>query len=116
MNTPQIWQPFDNGVTIGQPGSESGTIVRDEELAESARLTLERNASAAPFAITCGVYGWFFHTRFLADQSEAEREYAAMKIGLNRIVDGLVPDDLDEDAARDRTMTQIRDFVERFPT
>lgn len=26
-----MWRPFDNGATVGQPGSEGGVTVRDEE-------------------------------------------------------------------------------------
>ena len=66
-----MWWPFDNGATVGQLGSEGGIIVRDEEHESGARATLERDCSFAPWAVTCGVYGWFFHTRLLAPEAEA---------------------------------------------
>ncbi len=65
------WRPFNDGVTIGTEGSESGTIVRDQEHPLGARLTLERWGQTAPLAITCGVYGWMVHTRFFASEAKA---------------------------------------------
>ena len=63
------WQPFDDGKTIGQRGSEKGIIVGDEEHLEGARVTLEQDGEAAPYAITCGIYGWMVHTRFFGGES-----------------------------------------------
>ena len=65
------WYPFDKGVTVGQEGSEDGVILRDEEHPCEARITLERRVTAAPFAITCGIYGCMLHTRFFSIESEA---------------------------------------------
>jgi len=45
---------FEDGATLGQKGSESGVILRDEEHPQEARITLERDTRTAPFAITCG--------------------------------------------------------------
>jgi hypothetical protein len=39
------WQPFDNGATVGQRGSEDGVTLRDEEHDLGARITLERDAA-----------------------------------------------------------------------
>ena len=74
------WQPTENGGTLGTAGSEGGVILRDEEHDLGARITLERHCSIAPFAVTCGIYGWFFHTRFASTETEAE--YSAMSSGL----------------------------------
>lgn len=64
------WMPFENGTTKGTPGSEQGTIVLDDEYQESARITIERGGTAAPWSFTCGIYGLFVHTAF-ADSEEA---------------------------------------------
>ena len=70
-----LWEPFDNGGTIGQEGSENGTIISDEEHLRGARITLERTTPTAPFAITCGVYGWMVHTRFVSTEAEAIAQF-----------------------------------------
>jgi hypothetical protein len=57
------WLPLENGGTLGQTGSEEGTIVRDQEHPLGARISLERDCRVAPFAITFGIYGWMLHTR-----------------------------------------------------
>jgi hypothetical protein len=109
-----VWRPFDNGVTVGQPGSEGGVIVRDDEHKAGARATLERDCGSAPWSVTCGVYGWFFHTRFLG--SEAEAEFPAMLDGLAAIL-GLIPrvDDPEADAKMRAVCEAISQFVARFP-
>ena len=76
------WYAFDSGNSIGQRGSESGTIIRDEEHGDGARITLERDGQTAPFSITCGIYGWMVHTRFLGKKPEAEREFVRMRTDL----------------------------------
>lgn len=81
-----MWRPFEDGATVGRRGSEDGIIHRDEEHDAGARITLERGCShGVPFAVTCGIYGWFFHTRLLG--SEAEAEFPAMRDGLAAILD-----------------------------
>jgi hypothetical protein len=66
------WHQFEDGATLGQKGSESGVILRDEEHPQEARITLERDTRTAPFAITCGIYGCMLHTRFFSQESEEE--------------------------------------------
>ena len=80
-----MWRPFDSGATIGQPGCEGGVTVRDEECDAGSRITLERGCGSVPWAVICGIYGWFFHTRFLGSQAEAE--FTAMQDGLAAILD-----------------------------
>lgn len=65
------WTPFVSGASLNTPGSEDGTIVRDEECDGFSRITLERETPHVPFAITCGIYGWMVHTRFFG--AEAKR-------------------------------------------
>ncbi len=110
-----MWLPYDNGATDGQAGSEGGVILRDEEHDLGARITLERDCShGVPFAVTCGIYGWFFHTRFV--RSEAEAEFQAMQDGLAAIL-YIIPgvDDPGCDAKMEMVGEAISGFVARFP-
>lgn len=110
------WEPFEGGKSNAEAGSEAGTIVFDEEYGESSRITLERDCKSAPFAITCGVYGWMVHTRFFADEGEAIEQYEAMKEGLSGIADGLSMDSCREETVHVMAVTEaIRDFLKRFP-
>lgn len=113
MNPPPAWSQFESGATLGCQGSEAGVILLDEEYDEAARMTLERAATVARFAITCGVYGRMMHTRFFATEAEARSEYAAMKIVLQEIVDGF---DSGEPGMRDRARQSLEEFLDRFPT
>jgi hypothetical protein len=110
------WAPLDGGATLGGQGSENGVIERDDEHAEGARITLERDGTIAPFAITCGVYGWMCHTRFFSTRDEADREFEAMKAGLSEIL-ALIPLQTDPgaDVKSKRVADAIQDFVTRFP-
>jgi hypothetical protein len=109
-----MWRPFDDGVTVGRLGSEGGIIVRDEEHVLGARATLEQGSSNAPWAVACGVYGWFFHTRFLG--SEAEAEFPAMLDGLAGILD-LIPgrDDPGTESKFTAVNERIHEFISCFP-
>ncbi|MFN8448181.1 MAG: hypothetical protein U0521_06235 [Anaerolineae bacterium] len=80
------WKPFEDGATIGIKGAEGGTISADEQHDGGARITLERDCLRAPFAITCVIYGWAYHTRFLADEPTAKQSYDDMKAALVEIV------------------------------
>jgi hypothetical protein len=110
------WKPFDNGATIGKCGSENGVIVRDEEHELGARITLERGGEIAPFAITCGIYGWMFHTCFVRLEAEAATEYGRMQEALAAILNTIPPaDDPDADAKCKGVADSIAAFVEQFP-
>ena len=110
------WNPFEGGATIGTLGSESGVIIEDDECAAAARITLERSGDTAPFAITCGLYGWFFHTRFFSAEDEARREYQEMKIELGRMAN-LYSEPLMSDEEINRIlMAEVSRFIGRFPT
>jgi len=110
------WYAFDNGKSIGLKGSESGSIIRDEEHGEGARITLEQDGQIAPFAITCGIYGWMCHTRFFGTESEAQNEFEGMKAELSKIV-GTIPLAADPEVdSKSRTVCEsISEFVRRFP-
>lgn len=106
--------PYEGGDTIGQPGSEGGVIPEDEEYHSGARITLEREASGVPFAITCGAYGLFFHTRFFSGEEEARIEFAEMKTELGQMVD-LSFDPTTSEQIGAILMEAASRFVERFP-
>ena len=106
-----MWRPAE---TVGQRGSEDGIIVQDFEHDSGARITLERGCTHAPWSVTCGIYGWFFHTRFLG--SEAEAEFDAMSTQLIEILH-LIPksDDFEIESDSKVVYTAIQAFVDRFP-
>jgi hypothetical protein len=99
--TQDDWQPFQNGETRGQPGSESGTVIVDDEHPSGARICLERDGRA-PFAITCGVYGWMVHTRFFIEHDAANAAVRAMKVDLAAL-------------AANPSREGCGEFVERYP-
>ncbi len=105
------WSGFNNGTTLGLRGSESGIVMADEEHSGGARITLEREGKTAPFAITCGVYGWMVHTRFFGTEEEGRGEYAAMRVGLAELASLPVHDESDFP----KMIQAIRAFVDRFP-
>ena len=109
-----FWFNFNDGLSIGQTGTEGGEIIRDEEHIRGARITLEEDC-LVPFAITCAVYGWFFHTRFFETEDEADEQFDAMKRELAKILE-IIPA---EDEATDEEMAEvtfaIEDFVEQYP-
>jgi hypothetical protein len=112
--TAMSWGPFNEGSTIGAEGSEGGIILRDVEHPLGSRITLERGGAIAPYSVTCGIYGWFFHTRFLG--SEAEANLPAMQDGLVAIL-GIIPniDDPESDTKMRAAGEAIGEFVDRFP-
>jgi len=74
-----MWCLFKDGETLGQVGSENGTIIADEEYSNSCRITIEKGGCAAPFSITCGVYGLMCHTAFSESELDVKRKYEKMK-------------------------------------
>jgi len=110
------WRPFQNGETIGTKGSEDGAIVLDEEHIAGARISLERKTEGIPFAITCGVYGWFFHTKYCSSEDEAMQAFQEMKSGLDGIID-VLGENFENPADLDTAVIKaINDFVDKFPT
>jgi hypothetical protein len=102
--------PFDPPINRG---SEGGVVLRDEEHPAGARITLERDTRTAPYAITCGVYGWMVDTRFFPAEREANAEYEAMKeeLGALASIDTGTP----ENAKMEPMVASIHRFIERFP-
>lgn len=97
-----MWSFFDSGKTIGTIGSEEGVIIRDEEHSEGARLTLESDGVTAPYSITSGVYGVFFHTTFVSSRDKAESIFEEMKAEIGGYLDGT------------KSEEWIEEFVNRF--
>lgn len=116
MSDSSAWHAFEGGASIGQRGSEEGVFVEDQEHAGGARISLERDTRVAPFAITCGVYGWFFHTRYFSTEEEARREFEAMKVELELIMDLLSGPASQGDQTESAVLQAISRFVDRFPT
>ena len=112
-----MWTRFvDETGTPAQVGTEGGTIVVDEEHALGARITLEQDGVIAPFAITCGIYGWIVHTRFFASRDDARHAYEAMKPELGTILEAIpLKSDPEVDDKSARISDAISDFVTRFP-
>ncbi len=112
----ETWRAFDGGATIARSGSEGGAIVLDEEHPLGARITLEAALTHAPFAITCGVYGWMVHTRYLGLESEARAQYTAMKHALEAIlVRFRVTSETPADEQAGDRIGAIEQFVADFP-
>ena len=112
--TGSSWRPFEDGKTLGLPGSEEGIVVRDEEHVLGARITLERAASVAPFAITCGIYGWMMHTCFLSTEAEADSRYDLMKDSLSELLEA-AEQTADVDGGRQVLMNGVEEFVGEYP-
>lgn len=79
-----MWKQYDNGSTIGQPGSENGVTLRDEEHDAGIRISLERDGWQ-PFSVTCGIYGAMVHTAYAENEEQAEKLYLAMKESIEKI-------------------------------
>ncbi len=114
--THESWYPFEGGRTVGQRGPENGVILQDEEHANGARITLECGCSAAPFAITCSIYGWMVHTRYFPTEESAQQAFKEMKFELANIL-RLIPNENDPEAETKLQVVgkMLLDFIERFP-
>lgn len=111
------WHITEGGITIGQRGSEEGVIVEDEEHDNGARITLERrDGKPALFAITCGIYGWFMHTRFSSAEEEARSDFERMKAELAGILGLISRIESGNEETESTVLSAIELFVDRFPT
>jgi hypothetical protein len=108
--------PWTSILVAGARGSEDGAVLRDEEHDDGARITLERDTRVAPFAITCGIYGWMMHTRFFGPEAEAIASYDAMKAALTAICAALpLKGEAEEAVKTSNAMKAIAAFVEKYP-
>lgn len=106
------WYPFQAGETLGEKGSEDGTILRDEEHPLGARITLERDARTVPFTITCGIYGCMMHTRFFRVEQNAQTGYGLMKSALSNLMEKASEC---EDGDYQVLLDGVHRFVETYP-
>jgi hypothetical protein len=109
------WTTYNRGQSLGTAGSEGGIIRRDEEHDLGACITLEEGGSTAPWSITCGVYGWMFHTRFLGSLAEGDCEFDRMKAGLDDVLAILAREDDESPDRAAAVSSAIEAFVNRFP-
>jgi hypothetical protein len=109
------WYKIDDGKTIGQIGSEGGSIIADDEYESMARITMEKGGRTASFSVTCGIYGWMVHTRFFDTLEEARIQIRLMKSRLESIVDGIPLDNESNDGDMKRVASEIYKFVKSFP-
>lgn len=91
-----MWKSFKDGLSLGTYGSENGKIIKDEEYDNDARITLEKDGYTAPFSITCGIYGLFFHTAFCSNYESATKKCEEMKQDIERILVVLSDDNMSE--------------------
>ena len=115
MKREKNWYDYDDGYSLGTSGAGGGAIVRDAEHKQGARITLEEESSLAEFAVTCGVYGWLFHTRLFDDAAEANEAFDAMKDELGEIMKITPPDETASEAEQKDFAEELALFVERFP-
>jgi hypothetical protein len=101
------WSAFNFGKTIGVE-NDGGLILFDEEHTSLARITLKRGKSFT--SISLNIYGWMDHTRFFNSDTDAQREYRAMRTA---IVDVL--ELINNDASDLKVWEAISEFVRRFP-
>ncbi|CAG0955066.1 hypothetical protein ANAEL_00290 [Anaerolineales bacterium] len=103
------WFAYDGGGSIGTVSAEGGVILRDEEHAAGARLTLKRASNYV--SVSCSISGWMDHTRFFGTVTEAQREYLLMKPLLAHMVENI----LSAGESDLKMWEAIADFVRRFP-
>lgn len=103
IETNSSWQD----ITWSNTGPEKYQVLRDEEHARGARITLEKCNERKAFVITCGIYGWMVHTRFFTREAMALQSYKAMKSELSRILSSFQSDD--------EIIVSVKRFIERFP-
>ena len=115
MNREKNWYDYDDGYSIGTVGADGGAIVRDEEHKRGARITLEEESSFAEFAVTCGVYGWMFHTRFFGDEAEANDAFDEMKVELDKVLEVLPTEENAAEDEQEEFTEKLEMFVEMFP-
>lgn len=114
-NMKSNWHEYDEGYTVGTVGGDGGAIVRDEEHKSGARITLEEEGSNAPFVVTCGIYGWMFHTRYFADEAEAGEEFERMKNDLDELTEAVPAEEAADEETLNEFSEELAAFVEKYP-
>jgi hypothetical protein len=101
------WSQFNFGKTIGAV-NDGGMILFDEQHTDLARITLKRNKEFV--SVSLNIYGWMDHTRFFNSDSDAQREYRAMRSAVKDVLDLIY-----NDASDLKIWEAISEFVRRFP-
>lgn len=115
MSARMGWE-HDDGDSLGTAGEDGGIIVADFAHDLGARMTLEALGDGTSFAMTCGIYGWFFHTRFFDSRETADRASADMQAALDVILQTYPEkDDPDYDAKEAAFGEAISRFVDAYP-
>ncbi len=109
------WYDYDEGCSVGTSGAGGGVIVRDEEHKSGARITLEEESSLAEYAVTCGVYGWLFHTCLFSEETVAQEAFDEMKAELGEILESMLPDENASEEDQEDFAQELAMFVEKFP-
>lgn len=115
MNGETLWSEFAEGFSVGTTGTEGGQILRDEEHAGGARVTLEEYGGIAPFSITCGIYDQMLHTRYFSTEREAKREFERMKKDLSKILELISTSGETDEDANEAIADEINSCVEKYP-
>jgi len=103
------WFAYNGGQSIGSLSAEGCVILRDEEHASGARVTLKRGDRL--ISVSCNIYGWIDHTRFFNSLTDAQRDYPLMKSSV-----GYMVENISSAGKSDLKMWEaIAEFVRRFP-
>ena len=113
-NNKADWSGYDDGYSVGMVGASGGAIVRDEKHKSGARVTLEAETSFAAFAVTCGIYGWMFHTRYLTQENAAFAAYKEMREELEKVLESMPSDEGASEENREEFAEELEMFVEKF--
>ena len=110
------WTPTDEGESIGTRGVDGGVIVADYEHQLGARITVADLGDASHFVITCGIYDWFFHTRFFSNRKDTDTACSEMQSALDIILQSIpMKVDPERDAKCAAVAEAISNFVDTFP-
>lgn len=101
------WSAFNFGKTIGAV-SDGGVILFDEQHTDLARITLKRSKDF--ITVSLNIYGWMDHTRFFHSDTDAQREYRAMRSAVSGVLDLIY-----NEASDLKIWEAISEFVRRFP-
>lgn len=103
------WKVFNNGKSIGTTGVDGGIVFFDEEHAKGARITYRRGENM--ISVSMKIHGWIDHTRFFTTENDAQREYRAMKIIINELLEKINEPEM----PKLKVWEIISDFVKRYP-
>ncbi len=110
------WTPTDASQSLDPRDLNGGVAVADYEHELGARIILEDLGGATNFAITCGIYGWFFHTCRFSCRADADRACDEIQTALDRIINSIPRnDDPGRDAKCEAVTSAISEFVDIYP-